>query len=129
MWKPSSVDRRLWLPLHPTACESCSACLFVLPGSLSSAQSTAERWEAKCWCSSFDRSLKASSCSLWLLSCAVIIVVCNDVLRHCMFPGCDLRNERHYFWNSFSIYYVCKHPKVTIWLLSVKHNLYNWTLK
>ena len=81
------------------------ACLYA--GSLSSAWSTAERWEAKCWCSSFDGSLKASSCCLWLLSCAVIIVVCNDVLRHCTFPGCDLKNQRQYFGNSFSIYYIC----------------------
>lgn len=59
---------------------------------LSSAQSAAEVWEAKCWCSSFDRSLKASLCCLWLLSCAMIIVVCN-VLKHCIFSGCNLNKD------------------------------------
>lgn len=34
------------------------ACLYAR--AFSSAWSTAEGWKAKCWCSSFDRSLKAS---------------------------------------------------------------------
>lgn len=53
------------------------ACLYAR--ALSSAWSTAEGGEAKCWCSSFDGSLKASPCFLWLLSWAVIIVICNDI--------------------------------------------------
>lgn len=83
-----------------------SPCLLVCQGIVVSPD-TAEGWEAEYSCSIFDRSLKASSCCLWLLSCAVIIVVCNNVPKALQVLGMWSEvSKGYYIWNSLSIYYI-----------------------
>lgn len=85
---------------------STSPCLLVCQGIVVS-PNTAEGWEAEYWCSIFDRSLKASSCCLWLLSCSVIMVVCNNVPKALQVPRMWYEvSKSYYIWNSFSIYHI-----------------------
>lgn len=108
-WK-CREGRFMWVEvsgcLHPLRLvRATSACLLVRQGSVVSPD-TAEGWEAKYCCNIFHRSLKASSCCPWPLSCAVMIVVRNDVPKALQVPRmrCVLPKS-HYGWNSCSTYY------------------------